>query len=217
MLKDMLGVAVRKLVTLPASMLGTVCDLLEKMADPDWVEATKKFLRKENPWTDVQKAAGLLKFVKEVKLPAIKTFSAKDRFKVGEIEGVKIGWFGDNFKAAFLTGDGKVERDVVEAVLRINEIRQSSVDGPIIAELGGEEMAETTLAQMYKMMKAQGFGQKGNLLVNSYANIFYIRDAKGVLWAVFCHWYSRYDVWHVGADPITIPRRWPDGSQVVSR
>jgi len=48
--KDMLGVAVRKLVTLSASVLGVVCDLLEKLADQEWVEATKKFLRKENPW-----------------------------------------------------------------------------------------------------------------------------------------------------------------------
>tara|TARA_Y100000310_G_scaffold31967_1_gene30312 strand:+ start:22595 stop:23299 length:705 start_codon:yes stop_codon:yes gene_type:complete len=50
MSKDMLGVAVRKLVTLPDSTLGTVCDHLEKMADPEWVEATKKFLRKEEAW-----------------------------------------------------------------------------------------------------------------------------------------------------------------------
>ncbi|MBI4118748.1 MAG: hypothetical protein HY452_00610, partial [Parcubacteria group bacterium] len=46
----MLGIAVRKLVTLPGSTLGIVCDLLEKLSDPEWVEATKKFLRKENPW-----------------------------------------------------------------------------------------------------------------------------------------------------------------------
>lgn len=47
---DMLGIAVRKLVTQPNYLLGLVCDLLEKLADPQWVDATKKFLRKENPW-----------------------------------------------------------------------------------------------------------------------------------------------------------------------
>jgi hypothetical protein len=50
MSKDMLGIAVRKLVTLPGHVLGLVCDLLEKLSDPEWVEATKRFLRKENPW-----------------------------------------------------------------------------------------------------------------------------------------------------------------------
>lgn len=53
MFKDMLGVAVRKLVTLPSDSLGLVCDLLEKLADPSWVKATKLFLRKENPWPSV--------------------------------------------------------------------------------------------------------------------------------------------------------------------
>ncbi len=49
--KDMLGIVVRKLVRLPFSSLGIVCDLLEKLSeDPEWVDATKKFLRKENPW-----------------------------------------------------------------------------------------------------------------------------------------------------------------------
>jgi len=50
MSKDMLGIAVRKLVTLPEGVLGTVCDLLEKLSDPDWILALKRFLRKENPW-----------------------------------------------------------------------------------------------------------------------------------------------------------------------
>ena len=46
----MLGIAVRKLVTLPSQVLGLVCDLLEKLSDPEWIEATKKFLRKEESW-----------------------------------------------------------------------------------------------------------------------------------------------------------------------
>ncbi len=50
MSKDMLGIAVRKLVTLPSPTLGIVCDLLEKLSDQEWVGSTKKFLRKENPW-----------------------------------------------------------------------------------------------------------------------------------------------------------------------
>ena len=50
MSKDMLGVAVQKLVVLPSEALGLVCDFLEKMSDPEWVVAGKKFLRKENPW-----------------------------------------------------------------------------------------------------------------------------------------------------------------------
>ena len=54
MSKDMLGIAVRMLVTLPAQVLGIVCDLLAKLADPEWVEATKKFLRKEEPRPEIK-------------------------------------------------------------------------------------------------------------------------------------------------------------------
>lgn len=51
MSKDMLGIAVRKLVTLPSHTLGLVCDHLDKLADPEWVKATKLFLRKEQGWS----------------------------------------------------------------------------------------------------------------------------------------------------------------------
>ncbi|HAL50590.1 TPA: hypothetical protein DDY56_03375 [Candidatus Uhrbacteria bacterium] len=47
---DMLGDIVRKLVALPESELGTVFDLLSKLNDQEWVQAFKRFLRKENPW-----------------------------------------------------------------------------------------------------------------------------------------------------------------------
>lgn len=55
--KDMLGIAVRKLVTLQPGVLGVVCDLLEKLSDKDWVIATKRFLRRENPWPEEAKKA----------------------------------------------------------------------------------------------------------------------------------------------------------------
>ena len=55
MSKNMPGVAVRKIVTLPSNTLGLVRDLLEKLSDPEWVGATKKFLRKENSWGEKEK------------------------------------------------------------------------------------------------------------------------------------------------------------------
>ena len=72
--KDMLGVAVRKLVTLPAATLGLVCDLLEKFADPEWVEAAKRFLRKENPW-EGQSATSAATSVPSILLPTILEFA----------------------------------------------------------------------------------------------------------------------------------------------
>ncbi len=50
MSKDKLGTIVRKLVTLPMATHGVVIDLLARLDDPDWVAATKRFIRMENPW-----------------------------------------------------------------------------------------------------------------------------------------------------------------------
>lgn len=213
----MLGVVVRKLVTLQAEVLGVVCDLLEKLADPEWVSATKRFLRKEDPWTKVEEVKQiLLKAITNVALPAIEMFKAKDHFKVGEVRGVNIGWLGENFKQVFLNGKGKIEVEVPETTLRIHQLIKRSVDEQIIAELGGEKMAETTLAQVWQMFTKQGHGEAGDLRVDGYiANIFYVRDATGALWAVGCRWFS-YG-WEVGAGPVTNSDGWYTEGWVLSR
>ena len=161
-------------------------------------------------------ASDLLETVGTVAVQAIATFSAKDHFKVNTSGEVKIGYIWDGFSNAFLAGDGKVEADIAEATLRVHKLVKNSVDGPIIAELGGEEVAETSLAQMYELMKAQGQGQQGILLTNGYANIFYVRDVKGVLWVADCRWSSGYDYWDVNAYPVTYPDTWRAGDQVFS-
>ena len=211
MSKDILGIAVRKLVTMPVPVLGIVCDLLEKLADQEWVEALKKFLRKENPW--LENVPTLLKFVGNVSLPTISEFDAEAHFKVtpaGERDtaDVVIGWVGKNMDGL---AKGKVETDVAEATLRVHRLIEASVNASIIAELGNE-VAETTLAQIYQLLKAQGHGQQGALLTNGFANVFYVGD-----WAVCCRWISDCDSWVVCARPFVSPDGWGAGRQVVSR
>src|SRR3989338_8612659 len=58
---------------------------------------------------------------------------------------VKISAVWYDFTALFLSGDGKTEDPISEQTLRYCKLRQSSVDDPIITELGGEAKAETTL------------------------------------------------------------------------
>ena len=91
-------------------------------------------------------APDLLEPVATVELPAVDTFLANDHFRVGdEVDGVKIGWLGSNFRHAFL---GKTETCVASATLRVQRLLKASLAAPIIAELGGEAVAETPLAQM---------------------------------------------------------------------
>lgn len=125
---------------------------------------------------------------------------------------MKISWLGDNFKKNFLD---KVEEVVAETTLNYHKLKKSSRDILIINELGGEDKAETTLAEMFFQMKKQASGESGVLLTNDYANIFYIRDINGVLWAVYCRW----DVvgWYVFADSVEATDDWNAGGQVFSR
>lgn len=131
----------------------------------------------------------LLEFITTVTVPATKRFIAKDHFKIGTTDGVKIAYLGDNFKKVFLSGDGKIEENVTGGDIRVYKLLSSSRDLGIRSEIG-EENEETFLAHLKSLLKLQGSGEEGALLINGYANIFYIRDTEGVLGAVGADWYG---------------------------
>lgn len=195
-----------------------------------WEEELNRFLRKEPCWTEglapqVTQAAqpkptrSILEFVSTVVVPATTfKFVAKEKFvrDTGRNTSVKISYLGNNFAEWFLSGSGKTEDPITEQTLRYHKLRQSSMDGPIIAELGGAEKSETTLSEMFALMEKQGKCEDGVLLTNGYTNIFYIKDLAGILRAVGVDW--RGDGWSVGAfSVVKCPRRWDDGRQVFSR
>lgn len=160
----------------------------------------------------------ILEPVSRVMVPATTgKLVAKEKFvpDTGRKAKVKISYLGDNFTAWFLNGDGKTEDPISEQTLRYHKLRKSSVDGPIITELGGEAKAETTLSEMFSLMEKQKHGEDGVLLNNGYANIFYIKDQNGVLRSVYVYW----DVvgWGVFAYSVVRPDRWRGGCQVFSR
>ncbi|MBU2028765.1 hypothetical protein KJ761_02640 [Patescibacteria group bacterium] len=157
----------------------------------------------------------LLEFIGTVEvLATTEKFVARDNFvrDVSKKARVKISYLGGNFTEKFI---GKIEEPFAGGILRYRKLRKSSVDGPIITELGGEQKAETTLAEIFALMERQGNGQSGSLLTNGYANIFYIRDINGVLWAVSCAWYGAG--WSVFAYSVESPHGWHAGHQVFSR
>lgn len=114
--------------------------------------------------------AELLKNLSTVVIPATdENFVAKDKFiiKKGRNVSVKISCIGSNFSQWFL---GKIEKPKIETVLRYTKLVKPSVDGPILAELG--EKYETTLRDVYSLMKKQRNGESGILLTDGHANIF---------------------------------------------
>ena len=161
------------------------------------------------------RSENILDLVSTVTIPATtEEFIARDHFVVDTSKKakVKISYLGDNFRKNFL---GKTEEVIPEITLRYHKLRKSSVDKPIIAELGGEKKAETTLAEMFALMEMQPNGEKGALPTNGYANIFYIYCPTGVLSTVRCSWGGVG--WSVGACSVEAPDGWDRGSRVFSR
>ncbi len=219
----MLSKALREFTTGPLNQL--IVNLGGQDGD-QWEQQLKQFLRKEPCWTNGQvtqvaepkPTPSILELVSTVGTSAtISKFVAKDRFVVNTKRNapVKISAVWDNFTTWFLSGNGKTEDPISEQTLRYHKLRQSSVDGPIITELGGEAKAETTLSEMFSLMEKQKNGEDGVLLNNGYANIFYIKDQNGVLRTVCVLW--RDDGWSVAAISVECPLRWRGGGQVFSR
>ena len=198
----------------PNITLGKMEAIINKLGGEEGVE---KFLQgelkiSENPTKPI------LEPISKVTVPSTTTkFLAKEKFILGTSRNatVKISFLGGNFTEWFLSGEGKTEDPITEQVLLCHKLLESSVDGPIITELGGETKAETTLTELYSLMKKQKNAEAGALLNNGYANIFYIRDGNGMLRAVGVDWYD--GGWDVDAFSIENPRAWDGGLQVFSR
>lgn len=176
----------------------------------EWLTEFKKFLRKERCWVNV-----LLESMGIYVIPAnSRKFRVDDWFVVDTREGarVKIAYLTTRFQKYFL---GKVERRIGSTTLCYYELTKSSTGEIILIELGGEEKAETTLSEMFYLMKKQAKGEEGTLLPNSYANIFYIRDIKGVLREASCRWDG--EGWYLDARPVSDRWIWDKGRQVFSR
>lgn len=159
----------------------------------------------------------LLELVTTVEIPEIRGFTPEDKFKIGVVDGVKIGWLGDNLRNMFLNNGGRVEFNVPASTLRVHRLVRNSLDAPIITALGGEDAAEISLAAVWELLKKQGSGGRGILLTNGYSNIIYVRDATGRLWAVYCRWDADCGFWCVDARSVTRPFRWFAGNRVFSR
>lgn len=222
MKKDMLSDLVKKIANLSAEFINVVYDLVEKLsgeAGREWLAELNKFLRKEKCWINAV-ANTLLEVISIVTIPAtIEKFVASEKFicDTRKKAKIKIKYIGHNFTEWFsgLGNDGKVEASISEQTLRYVRLKKISDDEPIITEIGGEEKAETSLAEMFALMAKQPNGENGALLTSGLANIFYICDKNAVLRTVFCLW--RGDGWRVNADSVDAMDRWNIGHQVFFR
>lgn len=194
-------------------------DEVKKMGEGDFMKGVVGLLRGEFVLTPVAKAVvNLLEFVGEVVVSATtEVFVATKKFVVDKTPTalVKISFVGENFRNWFLQDNCKAEALISVSTLRYAKLRQRSVDGLIIEEIGGESKAETTLTELFALMLKQRNGEVGVLLTNGWANLIYIKDQNGVLRTVCVHWGG--DGWDVDAGSTSYSGLWLDGYRVFSR
>lgn len=157
----------------------------------------------------------LLEFTKLVLVPEVPTFSAASHFKVNTSENadVKIAYLWSGFKKSLRF---KRESNIPAGSLRIQTLRKSSRDGPIITALGSGH--RTYVSDVWALLLRQGKGEEGALRVDGYANIFYIGDGAGNLFAVSVFWHA--DVgggWGVNVEDVSDPGFWSKGDVAVAR
>ena len=151
--------------------------------------------------------------VTTVEVDGIASFVTKEKFREGTVtDGVKMVWTGENFDENFL--DKTEEKDVAGTLLRIQRLKNASSDAQIITELGNTH--ETTLSHCWELLKKQGLGENGALLVNGYGNIAYIRGRYDILWAVRFCWHIVVDGWGVEAHSQN-SWEWYAGYHIISR
>jgi hypothetical protein len=220
--ETMLGRIIPILIRVPAQMLGTLLDLLNRLVgekDEETWKNLKHLLRGEFEI----KLLALIRWLGTTTTSATtEKFVAKDKFRKDSKEVKFYGFFG-SFEEDFLVGNGKIEDPLGEQKLRYGDLVKPARDLPaeeggiaIIPELGGEAKAETALTELHDLLKKQGNGEKeGDLLTDIRANIFYIRNIQGVLRAVGVHWCG--GGWVVRAYSTSDPDGWVAGRRVFSR
>jgi len=197
-------------------------------------DVARKVLRGESKLTVVEIVPQpLLTLAGTVKVQPVNKLGVNEFFNENN-SSVKISYVGDNFKTWFYgkvevqpnadetePGEGPYrtlgENGADKSVLCYYTLNRSSVDGPIIKELGGEDKVKTTLFHIAALMWKQPDGKQGALLTNGYANIFYVRDVNGGFWAVSVYWDADVSGWDVHAFSVSNPSRWGVGCQVFSQ
>lgn len=178
-------------------------------------EAFMRLLRDELVISEAVAKKLLERLSTTIAVPAIAAFVAGEHFVIDTSSSakVKVSSLGENFKANFLQ---KVENgEIAVEYLAINRLLENAYDPAIITALGGEAKVEISLGQFFAAFAKQPNGEAGVLLTNGYANVGYVRDIKGVLWAVRGSWDD--DGWDFGACPLDDPHSWLDGNQFFSR
>lgn len=144
----------------------------------------------------------LLKLIGSFETPAIH-FVAKDKFKINTSSKaeVKISHMSEDFKSLFVDG---VAEDTEATTLNIHQLQQSSLDAPILAELG--DRVPIKRGQLYEYLRTAS---------REVWHVAYLVGNDGNLWAVYFRWGG--GGWRLLVCSVESSDEWREGRRFVSR
>lgn len=130
--------------------------------------------------------------------------------------GVKV-YLWDNFKSWISIKISRVVPAFTDT-LTLYTLSKSMYDAEIRAEIGEDQVfsVDEFVAAIKGLTAQQASGEAGALLVNGYANIFYVRLDENTLVAVVAYWDAGDRVWFLAARHLECGR-WDAGSQAFGR
>lgn len=158
----------------------------------------------------VAKVGAILKPFTTVDLPSVKRYSLKNTLKKGVVNGVKIAWVDPDIFKVF--GDW-VEEEVPATTLRVSQLTKNAASPSILSELG-EDVAVTTWAHDWEILKMQGQGQSRPLRTDGWANLSYKKSQDGKFWLLDRFLYV--DGWYFSLYSASNSHEWDADSHVVS-
>ncbi|MHB1163168.1 MAG: hypothetical protein ACYCZZ_01405 [Minisyncoccota bacterium] len=151
----------------------------------------------EEAVTMSEPASTLFEPITTINVGEIPSFAPKGKFREGSVtEGVKIAETCSDFKRNFLV---ITQTNIAPTTIRIQKLKKQCASREIMEKLAAA--CEIMLAHLWELLKAQGAGQPGPLLVNGCKNIAYIRDKKGCLQSVYAKWDFDDDGWKIFSLP----------------
>ena len=124
----------------------------------------------------------------------------------------------NDFRNQILPVASPMKKRTPKAKISIFDLTVAMTDEEIETELGDAHIFEDTgiaCAYLKEMLTRQKSGEEGDLLVNGYANILYVRGVNSEVFAVHVHWDAASRGWHVHAFRLD-DCHWCAGDRVLS-
>lgn len=139
------------------------------------------------------KSMKILEVTAQVLVNAVPEFDVERSFCQGEIDGVRIAWVHDCFKQ---NAYGVREKDVPAAVVRVCELRKGN-EATFPAAFADSGSSVVPYAMIWEMLKAQGRGQQGPLLVHDFPDWALVRTLSGQALRMSFVWYPYDTGWTI--------------------